>query len=161
MACWMWSQRKGLWGTPQATAACPGLPSWQGAPRVSSLAGDQRQNRGSQEASAEGGSHQQAQPPARAPGAGTGGFLSSDTALGLAAAPGAQLTPQTSLHSHWGWFGHGLQGTPAPAELHRDKVREEAQLLLRLSLELSGVHLGIWEGLKCFPGFCPVRIPGV
>lgn len=90
-----------------------------------------------------------------------GGFLSSDTALGLAAAPGAQLTPQTSLHSHWGWFGRGLQGTPAPAELHRDKAREEAELLLRLSLELSGVHLGIWEGLKCFPGFCPVRIPGL
>lgn len=38
--------------------------------------------------------------------------------------------------------GHWLWGTPAPAELHRDKVREEAQLLLRLSLELSGVPHG-------------------
>lgn len=57
----------------------------------------------------------------------------------------------------WAW----AVGAPAPDDLHRDEVREEARLLLRRSLELSWVHLGTWEGLKCFPGFCPVRIPGV
>ena len=45
--------------------------------------------------------------------------------------------------------------------LYRDKVREEAQLLLRLSLELSGVHLAIWKRLKRFPGFSSVRTAGV
>ena len=47
--------------------------------------------------------------------------------------------------------------TPASAASHRDKVREEAQLVLRLSLELSGVHLGIRKRLRCFPGFSSVR----
>lgn len=48
--------------------------------------------------------------------------------------------------------------TPASAAWYRDEVREEALVLL--SLELSGVHLGIWKGLKCFPGFSSVRISG-
>lgn len=39
------------------------------------------------------------------------------------------------------------------AALYRHKAGEEARLLLRLSLELSGVHLDTWKGSKCFP--CP------
>ncbi|XP_071416864.1 solute carrier family 22 member 14-like isoform X3 [Pithys albifrons albifrons] len=58
----------------RAAAALPQVTKcglWRlnvGAPRVSSVAGDKRQDGGSQEGPSEGGGHQQAQPPGRTPG---------------------------------------------------------------------------------------------
>lgn len=57
----------------------------------------------------------------------------------------------------WGW----RVGASSFSCVAQRQGQGRATALLRLSLELSGIHPGMWKGPRCFPGFPSVRMAGV
>uniref|UniRef100_A0A8C5TNZ9 Solute carrier family 22 member 13 n=1 Tax=Malurus cyaneus samueli TaxID=2593467 RepID=A0A8C5TNZ9_9PASS len=80
-----------------------------------------------------------------------GGFLSSDTALGLAAAPGTQLIPGTSLHSHWGivYYGLSLSVTDFGLDIYLTQLAFGA---VEFPARISCIFLLEWFGRKKVQG---------